>query len=89
MTRTGWGRRFAAVAGMAFAVPLGAASPETPGMAAINASFALPASLHAPRPAPKPRALIAIIIDDLGQQGAAGLRTVNLPGAVACAFVKA
>lgn len=85
--RTGWGRRFASF-GLGIALPLGAASPETTGVAAINAGYAsIPVSLHAPRPAPAPRALISIIIDDLGAQGSAGLRTVNLPGAVACAFL--
>lgn len=32
-------------------------------------------------------ALISIILDDLGEQYAAGLRAVDLPGAVACAFL--
>lgn len=32
-------------------------------------------------------ALISIILDDLGEQRGAGLRAVNLPGAVACAFL--
>ena len=35
----------------------------------------------------QPIALIAIILDDLGEQKSAGLRAVNLPGDVACAFL--
>lgn len=46
--------------------------------------------LHPPRAsvhrASRP-ALISIILDDLGEQHDAGLRAVNLPGAVACAFL--
>jgi len=73
---------------MAIAFPLGAASPETPPVAAMNAGYTrVPVSLHRPRPAPAPRALVAIIIDDLGHQGSAGRRTVELPGPVACAFL--
>lgn len=45
----------------------------------------------APRPAWQPagpgNALIAIILDDLGEQRLAGARAAMLPGAVACAFL--
>lgn len=43
--------------------------------------------LAAAGPEPRPAALIAIILDDLGEQKIAGLRAVNLPGDVACAFL--
>ncbi len=36
---------------------------------------------------PAEPALISIILDDLGEQHGAGLRALNLPGAVACAFL--
>ena len=39
-----------------------------------------------PQP-PQVSALISIILDDLGEQQAAGLRAIQLPGAVACAFL--
>lgn len=50
------------------------------------------AQLRAPRSGAQrsaATALISIILDDLGDQHDAGLRAVNLPGAVACAFLPA
>jgi polysaccharide deacetylase 2 family uncharacterized protein YibQ len=49
--------------------------------AALTAAITLSAADAAPR------AQIAIIIDDLGEQHAAGLRAIDLPGAVAVAFL--
>lgn len=57
----------------------------TPGIARGHTLLRQP-----PAPARRPDAgfaLISIILDDLGEQYAAGLRAVGLPGAVACAFL--
>jgi polysaccharide deacetylase 2 family uncharacterized protein YibQ len=59
-----------------FALLLTAASATVPAAAAPDA-----------RRAPPARAQVSIIIDDLGEQHAAGLRAIALPGPVAVAFL--
>lgn len=59
-----------------FALLLTAASVTVPAAAAPDA-----------RREPPPRAQVAIIIDDLGEQHLAGLRAIALPGPVAVAFL--
>src|SRR6185295_14453144 len=81
-----------ALAGMTAFLPgisaTAAGRAPDPGNLALTAGIASGhIQLHAPAPLPVPTAQIAIIIDDLGQQHGAGLRAIDLPGAVAVSFL--
>lgn len=76
-------RRIALLAALAAAAPAGAAGPDETAAGMANAIE----RGHALLEPPPGGAAIAIIIDDLGNQHAAGLRAIALPGAVALSFL--
>jgi uncharacterized protein len=82
-------RACAGACGILLAVALAPANAEprhSPGRSLADGIAAGHAEAR-PRPAVPITAEIAIIIDDLGQQRAAGLRAIALPGPVALAFL--
>lgn len=84
------GSWFAIAVTAALAAPAHAGGPaRTPASRTLSESIAVghaPARQQAPASVPV-AGEIAIIIDDLGQQRAAGLRAIRLPGPVALAFL--
>lgn len=75
---------------VALSAPAAAAPPKPPGkikaIGIAQGHALLRRAVATAEPAPA-TALISIIIDDLGEQQAAGQRTIELPGAVACSFL--
>ena len=96
MKRTGTGSWFAFILGAILAPQAIAAAEDPPGSATSRFAAGV-AHGHAlmrasdepaaPSPPEYSDASIAIILDDLGDGGPAGLRAVGLPGPVACAFL--
>lgn len=90
---TGWGSWFAILITAAVATPACAGPPARDAAKAATMSTAVTHGhkqlrlLPKAAPIPAPRAQIAIIIDDLGEQQHAGLRALALPGPVALAFL--
>ena len=86
--RTGFSRSWFALLFTATSAAAGPAGNDAPP---AHAAARPPAQLRlaqAPaRRAPPSRAQVSIIIDDLGEQHLAGLRAIELPGAVAVAFL--
>jgi uncharacterized protein len=79
----GWGGWFAILMTAAVATPACAGSPSKAAAGGHKQLHILPAAL----PVALPRAQIAIIIDDLGEQHLGGVRALALPGPVALAFL--
>lgn len=89
MSAPGWGSWVALFITAAVATPAcaGPAAKSAPMNAGVTLGHKQLRLLPAAPPAPAPRAQIAIIIDDLGEQQRAGLRALALPGPVAMAFL--